>query len=305
MDAPADVTTGAPGDPAAADAELIDDSPEKVKADLRKFNRAAAEVAKVLTPLKLILKISDLTGVDSAMEHMKKAGAVEKVIEKKRKELVRPWNDEVDRINAHAKSLVKDVPGEILRVKNLMLDFQKSEEVRIAKERTTTRDKFLLELGFVHMAAGTPEILATHYKDSSSDVLVYRADLETVSDIVWREMLQRIEEAREEERKKAAAALQVTKEAASFFDEEDPILTSEPAAVASPTRPIASSWVGWTATTKVAGATKTWAFEITDQASIPREYLQVDETKIREAVRTGIRAIAGVRIFQKDSISLR
>lgn len=43
-----------------------------------------------------------------------------------------------------------------------------------------------------------------------------------------------------------------------------------------------------------------WTFEVQDETQVPREYLMVDERKIREAVKAGIREIPGVRIFQKS-----
>ena len=303
MDAPADVTTGAPGDPAAADAELIDDSPEKVKADLRKFNRAAAEVAKVLKPLKLILKISDLAGVDSAMEHMKKAKAAETLIENKRKDLVGPWNIEVKRINDHAKNLVKDVPIEILRVKGLVLDFQKRAEEEAKMLRTGVREKHLLEIGMTHYPIGFESIKVDHYRDSEGQFISH-FDLENLSDEFWLQLLQRQATVRADAQLQAA---QKKLEGVSFFGDEEEVAaaTELVQAVKTTPAPTTSYAAGSFAPTKVAGATKTWTFEITDVASIPREYLQVDETKIRKAIAGGTRAIEGVRIFQKDSISLR
>jgi hypothetical protein len=49
---------------------------------------------------------------------------------------------------------------------------------------------------------------------------------------------------------------------------------------------------------------KVWAFEITAPADVPREYLTVDEKKIREAVRAGVREIPGVRIYQDDQLAV-
>ena len=45
---------------------------------------------------------------------------------------------------------------------------------------------------------------------------------------------------------------------------------------------------------------KVWKFEITDETSIPREYLKVDETSIRQAISSGLREINGVRIFEEE-----
>jgi len=44
---------------------------------------------------------------------------------------------------------------------------------------------------------------------------------------------------------------------------------------------------------------KTWVFEVVDYDQVPREYLVVDESAIRRAVRDGIRKIPGVRIFEQ------
>lgn len=48
-----------------------------------------------------------------------------------------------------------------------------------------------------------------------------------------------------------------------------------------------------------------WDFEIIDKAQIPLEFLKVDETAIRNAIRAGQRDINGVKIFQKPQLSLR
>lgn len=51
-------------------------------------------------------------------------------------------------------------------------------------------------------------------------------------------------------------------------------------------------------TTKVQ---KRWAYELEDEAKIPREYLTVNGPAITRAVRDGVRDIPGVRIFQKET----
>ena len=50
---------------------------------------------------------------------------------------------------------------------------------------------------------------------------------------------------------------------------------------------------------------KYWTFEITDEPKVPREYLTVNEKKIREAVNNGTRQIEGVRIFEEEGFSRR
>lgn len=50
---------------------------------------------------------------------------------------------------------------------------------------------------------------------------------------------------------------------------------------------------------------KVWKFKITDSAKVPREYMIIDDGKIREAVRNGIREIEGIKIYQEEIIVIR
>ncbi len=49
---------------------------------------------------------------------------------------------------------------------------------------------------------------------------------------------------------------------------------------------------------------KRWVFEIEDEKKIPREYLKVDDEKVTDAISKGERKIAGLRIFQKETLSI-
>lgn len=49
----------------------------------------------------------------------------------------------------------------------------------------------------------------------------------------------------------------------------------------------------------------TWDFQIVDESLIPREYMVVDEKKIRAVVKAGIRNIPGVNIYQAETLSVR
>ena len=59
---------------------------------------------------------------------------------------------------------------------------------------------------------------------------------------------------------------------------------------------------------KTVGATtikKVWTFEVEDEARVPRGFLMLDEPRIREAIRKGIREINGIKIFEKETIATR
>jgi hypothetical protein len=48
-----------------------------------------------------------------------------------------------------------------------------------------------------------------------------------------------------------------------------------------------------------------WAFMVVEPALVPREYLKVDETAVRAAVRRGAREIPGVEIFETTGVRVR
>ena len=50
---------------------------------------------------------------------------------------------------------------------------------------------------------------------------------------------------------------------------------------------------------------KTWAWEITDENAIPRNFLVVDNARLTNAVRAGIREIPGVRVYEKEQVVTR
>jgi hypothetical protein len=48
-----------------------------------------------------------------------------------------------------------------------------------------------------------------------------------------------------------------------------------------------------------------WRYEIEDESLIPREYLSVDETKIKGVVKAGIRSIPGLKIFSEQKMIIK
>jgi len=50
--------------------------------------------------------------------------------------------------------------------------------------------------------------------------------------------------------------------------------------------------------------TKRWTFEVINEKKIPREYLMTDEKKVNSAIKNGVRKIAGLKIYQKKTLSI-
>ena len=47
------------------------------------------------------------------------------------------------------------------------------------------------------------------------------------------------------------------------------------------------------------GVRNVWNYEVQNLANVPREYLMLDEKKVRQAIRSGERTISGLMIFQQ------
>lgn len=54
-----------------------------------------------------------------------------------------------------------------------------------------------------------------------------------------------------------------------------------------------------------AGTRHGWAFEVEDAAAVPREYLTLDESGIKAAIKRGVRSIPGLRIFETTTAVIR
>lgn len=50
---------------------------------------------------------------------------------------------------------------------------------------------------------------------------------------------------------------------------------------------------------------KYWTFEVDDLSKVPREYLELDSKKVRAAIKQGIRSIEGLRIYEKERLTIR
>lgn len=50
---------------------------------------------------------------------------------------------------------------------------------------------------------------------------------------------------------------------------------------------------------------KKWSWELENEALVPREYLSLDPKKIDEAVKRGVRNIPGIKVSEKEEITMR
>lgn len=304
METPADITPGTPGDPAAEKLEIIDDAPDVVKMDLRKFNKTRQKISVAVSNVTSIIIINNKEGVDKMMLVLKEVDAVAKVVEAKRKELGDPYRLEVERINKYAKELVKDIEPAIKGGKALVLAFHKSEEDRLLQERTASRIEVLKASGMVPSSRmiGDKEVIDYSYEGGEK---ISGYQIEGLPDDIYFKMFTDLTEAHT---LATLAVLEKEKDGADFFGESNAAAVVQEKidkVVATPFPAASFSRGGSVVPVSTKGLTKRWIHELTDLSQVPREYLQLDEKKVREAIAAGVRSIAGIRIYQDESISLR
>ncbi len=277
-------------------AEIKTGSAQLITADLTKFDIAKANVSLVVAELEKFNNITAADQIEAAMECLKTAAGISKAIEERRVELVKPFNDGATKINAYKKELVKDMDAGITRVKSAILTFQQ-EQKKVEQALLAAARKIQLEqMGFSFSQAGS------RYERAGIGT-VYNREIDSYDPASWDAMIQGLTEQIQTASQKEAKQLAANKELIDVFgsDEDKADTVKVLGQVAAPAPVV--QFNGFSAPVK--GTTRTWTFEILNQIDIPREYLIVDETAIRAAIKAGTRSIPGVKIFQKESLAIR
>lgn len=273
---------------------------EDVKPDLKKFDKAKEQVGLVVADLKQYETISTKEQQDLAMTALKTASEVDKAIEKKRKELVGPFNDAAKSINNYVKELIAELEPGIEKVKKACLNYQEELRKQAHQAMITQRQGDLTALGFNYDGASTNFSLA-------NVGTVSMRELENYDDKTWLTIIGGFQATIQRNNEQFKQNLMEEVDLVDAFGTEEQkqdITTQIAKADATPSIP-ARPTNGFHYATELKGTTNRWTFEITSEKDIPREYLQVNETAIREAIKAGVREIPGVRIFQSQSLTIR
>ncbi len=275
---------------------------EEIKPDLARFDKAKEQVNLAVAELNNYASIKSVENRDDALVILKLSKEVDDAIEKKRTELVKPWNDGAKSINSYVKELIKELTPAIDQTKKAVLKFQQDEEERVKKEKRQGRIQQLNDLG-LFLNEKTNFYL-------NDDVMVHAANLD-VNDNVWPLTYQKavndLKQQAEEKLNKLAEDAEMidvfgTDDQKSEHQQKVFEATKETAPVINH---VPSFGGGGSSVSKLNGTAKVWKFEVTDANQVPREYLEVDETKIRKAVGSGMRSIPGVRIYEDTQLRIR
>lgn len=229
--------------------------------NINQFDQLKADITLKLNP-SLEIQVSDETSMQGALLAGKQAKHFLKLVEEKRKELVKPLNDRVDEINAYAKSILEPVRNVEAHLKNELVKWEKVLEQRRLEEQKRIDEENRKKQAELEQKA----------KEARE-----RAEMEREFGVKSDDQIKRDE---------LVAKAEMDRNVVQLNRE-----------VKSQTKAVAA--------TKVAGSRKVWTFNVTDSNLVPREFLCVDEKKIREAISSGAREIPGVHIFEETKIALR
>lgn len=116
----------------------------------------------------------------------------------------------------------------------------------------------------------------------------------------------KIEEARRKEAEKELKKLDRQEKKADKYDEatadavKKSIEDKRQDIIAEATKPVEINQSGESATVRMV-----WTFEVTNLSDVPAEFLQINEQAVRQAIKNGVRDIAGLKIYQKPSIAVK
>lgn len=270
-----------------------------LEADTLQFADTSTKVGAIVDFLACMEATSPAT-CTALLDKLKETNGILQTVEAKRKELVKPLNDRVKKINEYAGGLADRLVGAIASGKDRVLAWQKAEEEKLEQIRYEARGKQLQALGMVRNSADTGyESRVTWLGDSV---------IKHCTDRQWTAFVADIIHAIDEDKAAEIRALKEELKDNLFMEDEEKeavqakITEAEQKTVAV-TGTIAFG--GSFGSTKVKGATKTWTYEIEADSEVPRAYLMINHAKIREDMVKGVRSIPGVRIYQKDGITLR
>lgn len=260
------------------------------KADPKALEQERAEL-QVQTVAPLVaqaqaIEVSDSASAEAATAFLGDCAKAGKLIEARRKELKAPITEAGKRIDALFKELAAPIEAALGTVKPKVLAYRKMEQDRIdaanaererrereqreaaEAERRAAEDKARQEREAAAREAARLESEARRSKDAEAQERAAAA--------------RRAEEQARLRERVAAESQPVTQEVVRE-EQSSTIKTASGAAISR----------------------KTWKFDVMDTEQIPRRFLKVDETAIRQAVRDGERQIPGVRIYESEELAIR
>jgi len=262
-----------------------------------KFNDFKQGAARIATDAKA-LEVNDDKSLNLAVRIGGEAKRIAKAIDAKRKAIILEPSEFVKGVNGICKIITDSldeaelITKEKIKQHNAKAELERLERERKAKEATAALQRKL-------------QAEADEANRKAAEEARKRVEEE-----------QRIRRGKEEEEARERGAKKAELDALNARLEEDRItalkIAEEEAAkiaVVAPTvvDPVVQEAprVTRTESGSAAFSKKPWVFRIVNEAEVERQFLSIDEKKIRDAIRMGIRLAKGIEIYQDTQINFR
>lgn len=246
--------------------------------DLEVFRERLAEatapirkrVAELIAAFSRVpLDFSDPTNVQRCTDFVAQCKAALKAAEEKRKELKKPLDDQAKAVQDTFKTMVDQLEKPMKDLEAKLGDYaaqqRRAAELKAKQEREAAKAEARKKQEEAEAQARAAQVAAAQAKTAEE------------ADRAAQQMAKAIET------QQAAETAQQTAEKAGRVEK-----------------------------TKLSGeygstgyASKRWTFEVENLADVPRHYMTIDETAIREAIKSGIRDIPGLRIYQDEKFTVK
>lgn len=258
--------------------------------DLIEFDKLKAE-SSLIGSKAMNIEVSNFETSDIAIAEAKQIKALINAVEKKRKELVAPFNDRVKFINGYAKQLEEPLLRAEAHIKRQLAGFQDQQE-RIRMEKLRQEQEIQREIARkAEEERQAREAEAEAKRQEELAAAEAEADLARQAAEMFGGSVEDPEETRrkvEEEHERQRAEEQARAE------REEAIRVAE-----AKEREYAINDM------RIKNSTKVWEFEIVDPSLIPRQFLKIDESAIKRALKENDGApIPGVRAWQSTQVRI-
>lgn len=260
------------------------------------FDRYKQEAQRIATEAK-DLTVQDQESLNVAVMLGGNAKKIAKAIDAQRKAVILEPSEFVKGVNGIAKMITDQldeaerVTKEKIRVHNARVEMERLERERKAREETVALQRKLdAEAAEANRKAQEE---ARKRAEEEQRIKREKEEAEARERGAKKAELDRLAKKAEEERLEAIRKAE---------EEAAKIAVVAPTVVA----PVVQETARVTRTESgSAFSKKPWVFEIVNEAEIERQFLSVDEKKIRDAVRMGVREAKGIRIYQETQINFR
>lgn len=279
---------------------------------LAPFDALSANIKLFLEPINSVA-VTDAASCAEALATVKQVKAFAKQVTETRVSLVKPHNDFVDSVNAYAKQLTGPLADAESKLKASITAYeveqerarqkerQRIEDERIAREMAIEKERLAQEAKARAVREAEEKRIAEEQRAAADRARKEREEAEAMFGAQDAAEKRALEEAAEAERQRVEAE---AKERARLAELDRLAENARLERERNERDKEAKRQIAELEASRVKNMRKVWKFEVTDPMAVPGEFLVINETAIRDAIKAGIRTIPGVRIYEEASLAV-